>query len=276
MHLFPGPPHPIYQNGEPDRRPKLFGEDMKMIKQVIGATLGVALGVYGVASAQDGKMMDKMDKPGKFMVKIENISSKDGMKAKDGTKWPFAMSPGLCIVHTNNAPVFDAGKKDRGKGLEAQAEDGNPGMLADSLKADKGVKSVTLFNTPIGASAPGPIGLGAAYECSFEAAAGSKLTITSMFGQSNDLFYAPAESGIALFKDGKPVSGDITSQIILWDAGTEKHQEPGVGKDQAPRQKAANTGEAENGTVRKIKDVKDGFSYPETASVMKVTVAPAK
>ena len=212
----------------------------------------------------------------KFTVRIENISSPDGMKASDGSKWPFAMSPGLCIVHTNNAPVFSSGKKDRGRGLEAQAEDGNPATLAKSLEGNKGVKSVAVFNTPVGAKSPGPIGPGAAYECSIEAAPGSKLTITSMFGQSNDLFYAPNESGIALFKDGKPISGDITSQIILWDAGTEVNQEPGIGSDQAPRQKAPNTGKDENGVVQNIKKVKDGFKYPKTASVMKVAITPAK
>jgi hypothetical protein len=90
----------------------------------------------------------------KFRVKIENIAVKDGMKAKDGTKWSFAMSPGLCIVHTNNAPVFSAGKKDRGKGLESQAEEGNPAALAKSLQDDKGIKSVTVFNTPIERTRP--------------------------------------------------------------------------------------------------------------------------
>jgi hypothetical protein len=68
-----------------------------------------------------------------------------------------------------------------------------------------------------------------------------------MMGQSNDWFYAPAESGILLFKNGNPISGDITSEIILWDAGTEVNQEPGIRPDQGPRQKAPNTGEAENG-----------------------------
>jgi len=42
----------------------------------------------------------------------------------------------------------------------------------------------------------------------------------------------PAGSGIELFKNGTPISGDITSQIILRDAGTEVNQEPGIGPDQ--------------------------------------------
>src|ERR1043165_7076338 len=146
-----------------------------MLKQ-IAATLGLALGTYSAALGQ-------ADKTTKFTVKIENISKENGMTAKDGTKWSFALSPGLCIVHTNNAPVFSVGKKDRGKGLERQAEEGNPAALAESLKGDKDVKSITVFNTPIGTSVPAPITPGFVYECSFEAVPGSKLTITSMFGQ---------------------------------------------------------------------------------------------
>ena len=247
-----------------------------MLKQIVGAALGLILAMQGSVPAQEAKTMGKTAGMTRFTVKIENIATPDGMKAKDGTKWSFAMSPGLCIVHTNNAPVFSAGKKDRGKGLERQAEEGNPAMLAESLKADKGVKSVVIFNTPTGTDTPAPIIPGYAYECVFEAPAGSKLTITSMFGQSNDLFYAPDESGIALFNNGKPISGDITAKIILWDAGTEVNEEPGVGPNQAPRQKAPNTGKEENGVVKNIKDVKDGFTYPKTASVMKITITPSK
>ena len=58
----------------------------------------------------------------------------------------------------------------------------------------------------------------------------------------NDYFYAN-DAGIPLFDSkGRPVGGDVTSRIVLWDAGTELNQELGVGPDQAPRQKAKNTG----------------------------------
>jgi hypothetical protein len=86
--------------------------------------------------------------------------------------------------------------------------------------------------------------------------------MTIMMGQSNDWFYAPAEFGIELFKNGKAVSGDISSQIRLWDAGTEVDQEPGIGSDQGPRQKAPNTGKAENGVVRIVQDGKTYSRHP--------------
>lgn len=212
----------------------------------------------------------------RFTIRIDNMSSPEGIKASDGTKWPFALSPGLCIVHTNNAPVFSSGKKDRGNGLEAQAEEGNPARLAKSLAGDNGVESVVVFNTPVGEKSAGPIGPGGAYECNIEAAPNSKLTIISMFGQSNDWFYAPAESGIALFNNGKPTGGDITSRIILWDAGTEVNEEPGIGPNQGARQKAPNTGIDENGVVRNVKDVKYGGAYTKVSNVIRVTIKPAR
>jgi hypothetical protein len=96
------------------------------------------------------------------------------------------------------------------------------------------------------------------------------LNLITMFGQSNDLFYAPTHA-IALFDEkGNPVTGDITSSFELWDAGTEVNQEPGIGADQGPRQKMKNTGAAENGTVRLVND---GFVYPNTKDVLRITIS---
>ena len=220
-----------------------------MNKKVLGLTAGVILSVAAMASANG-------DRPTKFTVRIENTTKPDAFTASNGAKWSLAYSPGTAVVHTENAPIFTAGKKDRGKGLEAQSEDGDPSMLAKSLKGAKSIKSVAVFNTPLGASGPGPITPGAAYEVTVSAMPGERLSLTLMMGQSNDWFYAPAESGIELFKDGKAISGDITSQIMLWDIGTEVDQEAGIGSDQGPRQKGPNTGKAENGLVKKVADGK--------------------
>ena len=38
--------------------------------------------------------------PTKFMVRVENISSPEGMTASDGQKFPFALSPGMFIRTT--------------------------------------------------------------------------------------------------------------------------------------------------------------------------------
>src|SRR5262245_18040295 len=96
-----------------------------------------------------------------------------------------------------------------------------------------------------------------------------------MFAQSNDLFYAPGEEGIALFDaSGKPIRGDLTRPILRWDAGREVNEEPGLGPNQAPLQPAPITGPAEHGVVRPIIEVKDGFHYTTVPEVLRVTITP--
>jgi hypothetical protein len=182
------------------------------------------------------------------------------------------LSPGVWAVHTAGGVLFTSGQADRGDGLEALAEDGNPSALAASLSGQSGIESSGSFTTPDGAAMAGPITPGGSFTFNIEAMPGAKLSLATMFAQSNDLFYAPDEEGIALFDmGGSPISGDVTSQLMLWDAGTEVNQEPGVGLDQAPRQSASNTGADENGTVR---PVNDGYTYPEVSDVIRVIITP--
>ncbi|HYU98453.1 MAG TPA: spondin domain-containing protein [Pyrinomonadaceae bacterium] len=195
----------------------------------------------------------KTAEPTKFMVRVENISNP--MTASNGQKFPFALSPGMFVLSDKKAPLFAEGKPAR-NGLEMQAEDGDPAGLVASLVAMHHSSNLHgVFNTPVKAMAAGPIRPGDSYEFTVTAAPGMKLFMTQMFGQSNDWFYAPGPNGIALFDaKGAPVNGDITDQFYLWDAGTEKDEEIGIGPNQGPRQKNPNTGEAENGVVHRVKD----------------------
>ena len=236
-----------------------------MFTKTFSIVIGALLSLAGVASANEAE-------PTQFTIRFENTTKPDAFTASNGMKWSLAFSPGTAVVHTEKSVIFTSGKKDRGQGLEAQSEDGDPSTLARSLAGAKNVKSVTVFNTPVNANAPGPITPGTAYEVTISAIPGDRLTITAMMGQSNDWFYAPAESGIELFKSGKAISGDITSHLFLWDAGTEVNQEAGIGSEQGPRQKGPNTGKAENGVVRKVQD---GKSYSKPPDVMRITITPA-
>jgi hypothetical protein len=208
-----------------------------------------------------------------FTVRIENVSAGDALKLSNGKTEPVGVAPVLYVIHTNRAPLFTSGKPDRGKGLEALA--GPTGPLEESLKGQPGIVRVGSTDTPVGAGSSGDIWPGQAFEFKVTAKPGERLTIATMLAQSNDLFYAPREEGIALFDaSGKPVAGDVTSQILLWDAGTEVNEEPGLGPNQAPLQAAPNTGPAEHGVVRPIGEVKDGFHYPTVAEVLRVTITP--
>jgi hypothetical protein len=209
----------------------------------------------------------------KFKVRIENISNADGLAASNGMKWPFAISPGAYSIHRGSGnPLFKVGSYAGRTGLEAQAEDGNPEMLILRASNHAGVLTNGTFKHPVGAAMPGPVTPGAAFEFEVSATPGAHLFITFMFGQSNDLFFGN-EKGIDLFgKDGMPLSGDVTAQFGLWDAGTEVNEEPGIGPNQAPRQKKENTGMSEK---KKVGPVKDGFSYPATTDVLRITITPS-
>ena len=194
----------------------------------------------------------------KFRIRVENISNPAGMTASNGEKFPFALSPGMFVLSEKNAALFTEGKPARKNGLEMQAEDGDPtGLVSSFVMMNHSSNLHGVFNMPVGAMAAGPIRPGDSYEFTVTALPGMKLYMTQMFGQSNDWFYAPGRNGIALFDEkGMAVSGDITDQFYLWDAGTEKDEEIGIGPNQGPRQKGTNTGEAENGVVHRVGDAR--------------------
>lgn len=211
-------------------------------------------------------------KPVTFTVRIENVSTMTTLRSAKGETAPAPNSPGLWVVHRGTAPLFKVGKADLGWGMEAQAEDGNPSMLAEHCRSHEGVLEVGVFDTPRGDKEPGPALPGKVYEFTVRAMPGDRLSLATMFGQSNDLFYAPGEKGIALFDgNGHPKGGDVTRALELWDAGTEVNEEPGFGPNQAPRQASPNTGTSES---KKVGKVKDGFSYPKVTDVLRVTVTP--
>lgn len=182
------------------------------------------------------------------------------------------LAPGVwALVAGHGNPLFTSGTADVGDGLEGLAEDGNPADLAGALAGASGILASGVFNTPVGAAAPGPVTPGGAYSFVVTARPGDRLYFATMFVQSNDLFFGPGSAGVSLFSGGQARQRDVTRQVALWDAGTEVNQAPGLGPDQAPRQAGANTGASEGGSVRLVHD---GFTYPGTASVLQVTITP--
>lgn len=231
--------------------------------------LGLAAAALLFAGSQGATAANaKAKRTATFNVKIENIGSAEGLPTADGQTYPFALSPGLFVVNHKKQYFFEEGKK-ADKALELQAEDGNPESLSKKLLTKVGSIYMGIFNTPAGADMPGPLLPGGSYEFTFTGTEGMKLNLIAMYGQSNDLFYAPRVALDLFDKNGNPLNGDITDQLLLWDAGTEVNQAPGIGDEQAPRQKMPNTGKAENGVVQLVKD---SFTYPNTKDVLRVTI----
>jgi hypothetical protein len=186
--------------------------------------------------------------PTAFTVTIQNTS--------DSAELATPLAPGLYAVHSSINPLFAADELDRGQGLEALAEDGDPKRLLDTLAAETTVKEAETFAVPGDATEAGPARPGSSYNFTFEAVPGDHLSFATMFVQSNDWFFAPAPTGIALFDGAEPVTGEITDMIALWDAGTEVDETPGEGANQAPRQAGPNTGDAQNAPITTV----DGFA----------------
>jgi len=185
-----------------------------------------------------------------------------------GTAYTSPYAPGVWAVHEAGvAPIFTEGLADTGAGLEALAEDGDPSALGTSLSTASKVSQYGVFNTPDGASGPGPILPGGSYSFTFKASEGDYFNLATMLVETNDLFLAFDEGGIALFNNGLALTGDITNLIELWDAGTEVNEYPGAGKYQ-PIRGGGNSGPAENGTVI---EVNDPF-YPAINELVKITI----
>jgi len=128
------------------------------------------------------------------------------------------------------------------------------------------------FNTPVGASGPGPLLPGKAYEWMFRAVPGDNLSFATMLVQSNDWFFAPAEPGIALYENGNKMTGNVTEYVALWDAGTEGDEIPGEGANQAPRQSGPDTGPDDpNAYVRQVLSDR----IPSTDDLIRVTLRDA-
>lgn len=187
-------------------------------------------------------------------VLIENVTASDALKLKNGQAISAHISPGMYVVISDGSMVFKPGKP-ASEALERQAEDGNPRLLVAALREANGVRAVGTFIP------------GEPFQVTVRP--GDRIAFTTMFVQSNDLFYAPAPQGIALFNAaGDLVTGDVSKEVVLWDSGTEINEAPGLGPNQAPRQSGPNTGLSEGGVVR---PVNDGFAYPAVTDVIRVT-----
>ena len=207
-----------------------------------------------------------------FVVRIENISTEGTLNvASTNSTQPVPLSPGAFIVHRaeNDSPLLlprDAANA----GLEAVAEDGNVAPYPAA------VSGASVFNTPVGADAPSPIGPGGAYEFSIQAVEGDKLSFVTMFIPSNDWFYTStdADNSLDLFVGGQPVSGEVAAaDIAIWDSGTEIDEEPGTGANQVQRQDAPNTGDADPDT-RVSSIAGRGQSVSLNGRVLRMTITP--
>lgn len=222
----------------------------------------ISPGVWAVSNVLNGKLVN--DRP--FFVPQQAASHELTQLAEDGNEEPLAeqtagktgiittLSPAIVVIYTGiKNPIFEVGRKDTGIGLKLLAEKGDPSELQATLSQSPNVKKVYIVGNK-------PLAPGEKAEVRFEAGADEKLAYATMFGYSNDWFYANSSTLPALF------AGNASEKAMLFDNGTAVSQYPGAGNAQAifggtpiPESVA-------------IQEVGDTFPVPEPARIIQVTI----
>lgn len=117
-----------------------------------------------------------------------------------------------------------------------------------------------------GTGTPALIQPGQSVSFQFSAAKGEAVTFASMYGWSNDLFFAPANPGIQVYDaNGNPIEGDVSAQVKLWDNGTRVNQAPGANVN--------HPGTAESKAIAEVKGVDaQGNTYLAASSLVKASL----
>jgi len=177
------------------------------------------------------------------------------------------LSPILVVVYNGiDNPIYKIGENDRGVGLKLLAQRGNADTLAKYLKGKPGIKAVYTLpapNTnvllPVIGSTPGGI---VSHEISY--GKGDRLAIATMYGFSNDWFFASVDNGV-----DAATTGDISSTIKLFDDGTAINQFPGAGVTQF---NLAGTPLAEALPIAPVPNPNPFTTLPAIPNIIKVTL----
>lgn len=177
------------------------------------------------------------------------------------------LSPVLVVLYKGiENPIYKTGENDRGKGLKDLAQKGDASGLATYLKTLAGVKAVyilpaassTVLLPKIGAQA------GSSVSQQLSVASGDRIAIASMYGLSNDWFFATKDNGI-----DATVKGDVSYSIGLFDNGTAINQFPGAGNEQAG---LGGTPATERKPVIEVPNPNGFTTLPSISSMIKVTI----
>ncbi len=201
-----------------------------------------------------------------FTVTVENVSTPGTLNTpRLGGIVP--LSPGAWAVFNGNDPMFTEGQM-ADIGTERIGEDGTPGTKNAEMATLSRVRDHGIFKT-----AAGPILPGQSAQFSFTAGPADRLQFETMFVQSNDWFYGfSGKKGLRLFDGNTPVTGDVTAELGLYDAGTEQDSPPGYGPAQKPVQPTDNFGPSESVVITEARVRFPSFDIPANNAVIKVTI----
>lgn len=215
---------------------------------------------------------DDLDQPRTFTVTIQNVSTSTTLQVGALPDRTAPISPGVWAIYDSGS-LFQL-DQEADLGTERLAEEGSTTEKTAMLNAATWVDDNGEFSSPAGANGP-VIGSGESATFTFEATQGQKLQIMTMFGNSNDWFYAFDDGGLDLYNGDNAVSGDVTSQINLYDAGTEQDEMPGLGTFQKPDHPTTiDIGPVDAVDMITIAQNRHtGFTIPANGNVIRVTIS---
>jgi hypothetical protein len=219
-------------------------------------------GVWAISNVFGGKLLNEMPfyeagkKSNAEITAIAQMGDNEPLNKKISANTGIitGISPAVVVVYTGDVnPIYELGKKDAGMGLKNLAQMGDGSVLKASLEKMPNVKKVYIAGNA-------PIAPNEEAEVQFEATENDHIAYATMFGYSNDWFYANDAVIPATF------TGDVTAQTGLFDDGTAVNQYPGAGNAQG-----LFTGmpEMEDQPIMKVDNM---FPVPATNKVVKVTI----
>lgn len=180
-------------------------------------------GVYAVSNILEGRLVD----PTPLFSVGEESSTELTALAEEGdvtaleselsanTGVITTLDGALVVIYTGESnPIYKLGEL-ASEGLREFAEDGDTKRLESELRKLSNVKRVYTSESVV---QPGK-----SIESPYWATTGDNIAFISKFGYANDWFYASNGTIEALF------SGNVTSQVLLLDAGAAANQYPGAG-----------------------------------------------
>lgn len=175
------------------------------------------------------------------------------------------LSPILVVVYNGvENPFYKVGENDRGEGLKQLAQQGNADILAATLKTRAGIKAVYVLPAPTSkVLLPAMNGQpGGMVSQNISVTKGDRLFIATMYGFSNDWFFASSGSGV-----DATVKGDISATMGLYDNGTAIDQFPGAGITQF---NLAGTPLVDNKTIMVVPNPNPFTTLPALTNMIRV------
>jgi hypothetical protein len=177
------------------------------------------------------------------------------------------LSPVLVVVYSGTEnPFFKTGENDRGQGLKDLAQKGNADILAAALQGKPGIKNVYVLKEPTSTVLLPMTGGNAGGKVSqaLMLAPGDRIALATMYGFSNDWFFATSGNDI----DGS-ATGDVSGSVALYDNGTALDQFPGAGITQF---NLAGTPLSESKAIAPVPNPNAFTKLPAIGSIIKVTL----